>query len=335
MRTQLTSNRQLAITKETRKNSAFFGKKRNEYTRQSSMPARRLGKHRNAKIYMWRRVVFAVAIVITLSFIGKIVLGFFGAEYVSLELSGNIHYTDVQIYDVLGEKLENIVTDSEEQTAAYLRESLSYIKEVHVVKHVMKRVLTITVTEREPFALLRFDDTSKTSRSHISDLRDSGGARSSADSSFLLVDVEGHVLKNIEVEETGLQKSGELEGKVILLVADNQLPKVGTVAQISEVTLGLTVLKTAVLQEPDLVTQIEVIDGSDPQKIEMLIDALPVPVWLAADTIDVGLHHTALLLKQHRARVLELIGSSPSGTQPYLDARFQDALYLGGYTEDD
>ena len=335
MQTQLTSNRQLAITKETRKKSAFFGKKRNEYTRQSSMPARRLGKHPNARIYMWRRVVFIVAVVITLSFIGKIVLGFFCAEYVSLELSGNIHYTDVQIYDVLGEKLENIVTDSEEQTAAYLRESLSYIKDAHVVKHVVKRILTITVTEREPFALLRFDDALKTSRSHISGVRDSGGAPSSAGSSFFLVDVEGHVLKNIEVEETGLQKSAELKGMVILLVADNQLPKVGTVAQMSEVTLGLTVLKTALLQEPDLVTQIEIIDASDSQKIEMQIDALPVPVWLAADTIDVGLHHTALLLKQHRARILELIGASPSGTQPYLDVRFQDALYLGGYTEDD
>ena len=62
---------------------------------------------------------------------------FFSAEYVSLELSGNMHYTDVQIYDVLGEKLENIVIDSEEQTADYLKESLSYIKEVHVVKHVI------------------------------------------------------------------------------------------------------------------------------------------------------------------------------------------------------
>ena len=325
MQIQLTSNRQLAITKEIGKKPTFFGKKRNKYTRQSSMPARRLGRHPNAKIYVWRRVVFVIAIVITLSFIGKVVLGFFGAQYVSLELSGNMHYTDVQIYDVLGEKLENIVTDSEEQTAAYLRENLSYIKEAHVVKHVMKRILTITVTEREPFALLRFDDASKTSQSHIS----------GANSSFFLVDVEGHVLKNIEVGETGLQKPAEFEEMVILLVAGDQLPKVGTAAQTSDVTLGLTVLKTALLREPDLAKQIEIIDASDSQKIEMQIDALLVPVWLAADTIDVGLHHTALLLKQHRTQVLERIGGSPSGTHPYLDVRFQDALYLGGYTEDD
>ena len=269
---------------------------------------------------MWRRVIFVLAFLITLSFIGKIALGFFSAEYVSLELSGNIHYTDVQIYDVLGEKLENIVTDSEEQTAAYLQENLSYIKDVHVVKHVMKRILAITVTEREPFALLRFDDATQTS--------------ASADNSFFLVDINGHVLKNIEVGKAGLQKSGELEGKVILLAEGDQLPKVGTAVQMPEVTLGITVLKTILLQEPNLAAQMETIDASDSQKIELRINALPVPVWLAADTIESGLHQTVLLLKQHRTRVLGLISDRPNAT-PYLDARFQDALYLGGYTEDD
>ena len=110
------------------------------------MPARKLGKHPNAKTYMWRRVIFVLAVMITLSFIGKIVLSFFNAEYVSLELSGNVHYTDVQIYDVLGDQLENIVTDSEERTATYLKENLSYIKEARVVRHIMKRMLTIDIT---------------------------------------------------------------------------------------------------------------------------------------------------------------------------------------------
>jgi cell division septal protein FtsQ len=298
------------------------------------MPARRLGKHPNARIYMWRRVVFIVTVVITLSFIGKIVLGFFCAEYVSLELSGNIHYTDVQIYDVLGEKLENIVTDSEEQTAAYLRESLSYIKDAHVVKHVVKRILTITVTEREPFALLRFDDALKTSRSHISGVRDSGGAPSSAGSSFFLVDVEGHVLKNIEVGETGQWRSeGIPEELAILLVLSNEPPRIGTVVQRDEVKLGLEVLKTALLQEPALAAQIRIIDASDFQKIKLQIDALPAPVWLAGDTMESGLHHTALLLKQHKTRILELIGEIPSVRKPYIDVRYQDTLYLGGYTE--
>jgi hypothetical protein len=339
MRTQLTSNRQLAITKETRKKSAFFGKKRNEYTRQSSMPARRLGKHPNARIYMWRRVVFIVTVVITLSFIGKIVLGFFCAEYVSLELSGNIHYTDVQIYDVLGEKLENIVIDSEEQTADYLKESLSYIKEVHVVKHVMKRILTIEVTEREPFALLWFGNASQTSQVHMLSVQTLGNKSSAVsallngDSSFFLVDSEGHVLKNIEVGETGQWRFEGLEGMAIFPVVSNELPRIGTAVQRSEVKLGLEVLKTALLQEPALAAQIRIIDASDFQKIKLQIDALPAPVWLAGDTMESGLHHTALLLKQHKTRILELIGEIPSVRKPYIDVRYQDTLYLGGYTE--
>ena len=319
--------------------SSFFGKKRNEHIWQTSMPARRLGKHPNAKIYMWRRIILVIAILVTLSFAGKIVLGFFSAEYVSLELSGNIHYTDVQIYDVLGEKLENIVTDSEEQTADYLKENLSYINEVHVVKHVMKRILTIEVTEREPFALLGFGNISQISQSHIFSVQMLGNKPSTVsvplngDISFFLVDNEGHVLKNIEVKETGQWRSENLEEMAILPVGSNEPPRIGTAVQSSEVKLGLEVLKTALLQEPALAAQIRIIDASDFQKIKIQIDALPVPVWLAGDAIESGLHHTVLLLKQHKTRILELIDEIPSARKPYLDVRYQDTLYLGGYTE--
>ncbi len=303
------------------------------------MPARRLGKHPNAKIYMWRRIILVIAILVTLSFAGKIVLGFFSAEYVSLELSGNIHYTDVQIYDVLGEKLENIVTDSEEQTADYLKENLSYINEVHVVKHVMKRILTIEVTEREPFALLGFGNISQISQSHIFSVQMLGNKPSTVsvplngDISFFLIDSEGHVLKNIEVKETGQWRSEDLEEMAILPVGSNEPPRIGAAVQSSEVKLGLKVLKAALLQEPALAAQIRIIDASDFQKIKIQIDALPVPVWLAGDAIESGLHHTALLLKQHKTRILELIDEIPSARKPYLDVRYQDTLYLGGYTE--
>ena len=304
------------------------------------MPARRLGKHPNTKIYMWRRIILVIAVLVTLSFAGKIALSFFSAEYVSLELSGNIHYTDVQIYDVLGEKLENIVIDSERQTADYLKENLSYIKEVHVVKHVMKRILTIEVTEREPFALLGFSNASQTSQVHIPRGQTLGNKLSTVsallngDISFFLVDSEGHVLKNIEVKETGQWKSeGIPEEMVILRVVSNELPRIGTTVQTSAVKLGLEVLKTAQLQEPTLAAQIQIINVSDFQKIKIQIEALPVPVWLAGDAIESGLYHTALLLKQHKTRILELIGEIPSARKPYIDARYQDTLYLGGYTE--
>ena len=324
----------------TRFNRLKIGKKRDGYAWQTSMPARRLGKHPNAKIYIWRRIILVIAVLVTLSFAGKIVLSFFSAEYVSLELSGNIHYTDVQIYDVLGEKLENIVIDSEEQTADYLKENLSYIKKVHVVKHVMKRILTIEVTEREPFALLGFGNTSQTSQVYIPSVQTLGNKSSTvralldSDLSFFLVDSEGHVLKNIEVKETDQWISAGIpEEMVILPVVSDELPRIGTPVQRSEVKLGLEIFKTVLLQEPALAAQIRIIDASDFQKIKIQIDTLPVPVWLAGDSIESGLHHTALLLKQHKTRILELIGEIPSARKSYIDVRYQDTLYLGGYTE--
>ena len=301
------------------------------------MSARRLGKHPNAKIYVWRRIILVIAVIVTLSFAGKIGLGFFSAEYVSLELSGNMHYTDVQIYDVLGEKLENIVTASEEQTARYLKENLSYIKEVHVVKHVMKRVLTIEVTEREPFALLGVSNASQADMRKAHTLGNQPftvSALPTGDISFFLVDSAGHVLKNIEVKETGQWRSeGIPEEMVILSVVSNELPRIGAIVQSSEVQLGLALLKTALLQEPALAAQIRIIDANDFQKIKLQIDTLPIPVWLAGDALESGLHHTALLLKQHRTQILERIGKRPSAKKPYLDVRYQDTLYLGGYAE--
>ena len=294
-------------------------RKRDGYIRQISMPARRLGKRTNAKIYLLRRVVLIVAIVLTLSFIGKIVLSFFGAEYVSLELSGNMHYTDVQIYDALGEQLQNIVTDSEEQTSIYLKKHLSYIKDAHVTKHVMKRMLTIEITEREPFVLLRVDSTANVSVNR--------------DSSFFLVDSEGHVLKHIDKKDANPQISEQFGKMVVLRAVSDELPKVGAAVGMSEVALGLEILKTALLQERNLATQIESIDASNPQKIKLELDAFPVSVWLAADAIELGLHHITLFLKQRKIQVLQLIRENLVETQPYLDARFQDTVYLGGLAE--
>ena len=294
-------------------------RKRDGYIRQISMPARRLGRGTNAKIYVFRRVVFIVAVVLTLSFIGKIVLSFFGAEYVSLALSGNMHYTDVQIYDALGEQLQNIVTDSEEQTSIYLKTNLSYIKDAHVTKHVMKRMLTIKITEREPFVLLRVDSTANVSVNR--------------DSSFFLVDSEGYVLKHIDKEDANPQISEQFGKMVVLRAVSDELPKVGAAVGMSEVALGLEILKTALLQERNLATQIESINASDPQKIKLELDAFPVSVWLAADTIELGFHHIALFLKQHKIQVLQLIRENSVETQPYLDARFQDTVYLGGLAE--
>ena len=280
------------------------------------MPAQRLGRRANTKTYMLRRVVFIIAIVLTLSFIGKTVLSFFSAEYVSLELSGNMHYTDLQIYDALGEQLQNIVTDSEEQTANYLKENLSYIKDVRVTKHVMKRLLTIEITEREPFAMLRFDTTPDGSIDR--------------NTSFFLVDNQGHVLKHIDRQEIGTLIPEQFGEMTVIKASANEIPKVGTAIKQSQVMLGLEVLKIALLRERNLATQMESIDANDSRKIKLQFEAFPVSVWLAADTIHLGLHHIALFLKYRKTEVLKLISESSVAVEPYLDARFQDTVYLGG-----
>ena len=289
------------------------------------MPARRLGKYPNAKVYMYRRVLFSIAIVLTFAFIAKIVLSFFGTEYVSFELSGNVHYTEVQIYDILAEQLDNIVTDSEERTENYLKENLSYIKEAHISKQVMKRLFTIEITEREPFVLLRFYEGSKNPPAP--------GTNADQESSFFLLDADTHVLERIDVGEMGVPVDKQFQGMVTLIAAGDKPPRVGTMVQTSGVPMATEVLKSAMLQQPGLATQIKTIDASGTQQIKIQIKTLPVPVWIATDAIETGLRHVMLLLKQHRNRILELLNAQPDATQPYLDARFEDSIYLGGYTQ--
>ncbi len=289
------------------------------------MPARRLGEHPHAKVYMYRRGLFIVAIVLTLAFIGKIILSFFGSEYVSLELSGNVHYTEVQIYDILAEQLDNIVIDSTGQTENYLKENLSYIKEVHISKHVMKRLFTIEITEREPFALLRFYEGFKTPPAL--------GSNADQAYSFFLLDSDAHVLERIDVGEIGVRMDKRFQGMVMLVAAGDKLPKVGAAFQTSGIPVAAKVLKSAMLRQPELARQIETIDASRAQQIKMHIKTLPLPVWIAADAVEVGIHHVTLLLKQHKERILELLKAHPEVSQPYLDARFEDSIYLGGYTQ--
>ena len=304
----------------------FRSKKRNTYLRETSTPARRLGKSPNAKIYLYRRVVFGVAFLLTIAFIAKIVLSFFEAEHVSFELSGNAHYTEVQIYDVLAEQLDNIVTDSEERTADYLKQNLSYIKEARVSKHIMKRLLTIEITEREPFALLRFYQGLRTPPV--------SGTAADRESYLFLLDAEAHILESVASGEMGMPVDARFRERVVLIAAGNKYPKVGTAVETSGVLLAIQVLKAVLLQPQRLAAQIESIDASRPQQIKIQIEPLPLPIWIAEDAIASGLHHVSLLLEQHSVRILELLKArSPDAAQPYLDARFEDSLYLGGWTQ--
>ena len=104
--------------------------------------------------YRARRMVIYGTVVVTLLFLTKLFVGLFDFEnvHVIINLTGNSHYSDGHIYDVLGDNLQNIITDSEYKTAAYLKDNLSYVKNALVTKNYVKRQLSVEITERKPFA---------------------------------------------------------------------------------------------------------------------------------------------------------------------------------------
>lgn len=297
-----------------------------------SSTARQLGApRRRTKVYLWRRLIVFIAVAVTLAFVGKTLLNFFRVEHVTLEISGNVHYSERAIYDVLGANLDNIVTESEERAATYLKENLSYIKDARISKHLMKRVLTIAVTERVPFARLQFRAARQTR----------------VETQFFLLDREGYVLESIVDESSAFDA-------VTLLAEGDAFPVVGTAVQTPAVVLGLDVLEAVLRRDKAFVKQVKRIDARDAQNIRLHLHLLHlgehsgVQAWIAADAVQRGLHYTELFLKQEsgwaarrqRAPLTTTTGSGEAAegarrmpteqeTWTYLDARFEDAIYLG------
>ncbi len=322
---------------------------------QNTRPMHVVLKRKKSDKYRARRIAVLGAVLVTLLFVSKIVLGFFNVENVSLALSGNVHYTEGQIYDVLGANLENIVTDSETRAAAYLQENLSYIKSARISKNLAKRQLTIQITERSRFARLAYVQqqvgTSARARKKRTD--------------FFLIDGKGYVLESIEPDQ--FQDRFPLiqeEGKGVL--------KIGEQIETEATQLGLRVLHIMMLQEPELLSRVKQIDARVPQKIEIQVVPLSMPVWLAADLIEVGVHHIAIFVEQGAHLLLQTEEEPAAENAPkqhpqantavvrvqnrdprqaedtaykkqashrapfpfrnykYLDARYEDTLYLGG-----
>ena len=302
-------------------------------------PSHRIFKPRQAhpSKYRARRMVLLGTLVVTLLFLGKIVLGFFDFEQVqvSIALFGNSHYTEGQIYDVLGKNLDNIVTDSETQTVSYLKENLSYIKDAYVSRSFVKRQLTIEITEREPFArvnhiILDKPKSKKTSKETI-------GRKSKND--FFLIDENGYVLESITSEK--------YNHMTLILDEGTQVPEVGKQINTSTIQLGIHILKLAMSREPELVKYMKTIDARVSQQIKIDIKSLPMPVWIAADLIETGLHHVGLFIQQRGLLIFQKdrqmlktnsLTKKRAGNKDillpekytYLDARYEDTLYLGG-----
>lgn len=303
-----------------------FFKKR---TRQNYEPTHRIFKPKRIRTprFRTRRIIILGITLVTLLFIAKILLGFFNIEHVSFALNGNFHYTDAQVFDVLGENLDNIITNSEEKTAAYLKENLSYIEDVWVTRNLAKRQLTIEITERNSFARVK----------HILlEEKDSEKAKRNNTDQLFLINEAGYVLESITPEN--FKKTNHM---ALILDEGTQSPEIGKQINTETTQLGIRILKEAKSKEPALATNINSIDARISQQITIHIESLPMPVWIAEDMIEIGLHHVGLFVRQRGLSILQnerkmtkteagVKASSSPLKYTYLDARYEETLYVGG-----
>ncbi len=293
------------------------------------------GNH-NAK-YRVRRMVIVVSVLITMLYIGKILLGFFDLQHVhvSIVLADNSHYTEGDIYDVLGDNLENIIMDSEAKTVTYLKDNLSYVKDAHVSKNYVKRQLTIEIIERVPFARLKHliltEKRSKESNQQNTDKKNAN--------QYYLIDDAGYVLESITSErETHL---------TLILDEGIKEPEIGKQIKTGTTQRGIHIIKLVRLRKPELSQHLTSIDARVSDMITINIGVLPMPAWISSDMIETGLNHIWLFIKQQGLHILQREKMRVQGTTflnkrgnnkkinipetiTYLDARYKDTLFLGG-----
>lgn len=285
------------------------------------------------KNYRARRTIILVSTVVTLIFLVKIFVGFFNIEHVTFALFGNIHYTDGQVFDVLGENLDNIITDSEEKTALFLKENLSYVEEANVTRNLIKRLLTIEITERKPFARVNF----KVKKNNLSKNKDNKDKTKLFGNSLLLIDDNGYVLENISLEQ--------FTHLVIILDEGEVKPEIGKQLESDTTLLGIHILKIINTKERSIAKHLNSIDPRVSQQITIMIDSLPIPIWISEDMIETGLHQITLFIRYNMITNLQIqetklannitreLGSKGVPVYQkydYLDARYEDMLYLGG-----
>ena len=128
--------------------------------RRNDGPKHRIFKPKRIRTpnYRTRRMIILGTVVITILFLIKLFVGLFDFKHVhvNIKLTNNTYYTEGQIFNVLGDNLQNIITDTESKTSTYLKENLGYIKDVYVSKNYAKRQLSVEITERKPFARVKY-----------------------------------------------------------------------------------------------------------------------------------------------------------------------------------
>jgi hypothetical protein len=259
--------------------------------------------YENSPRKVGRYLTIGIALVIGLLFIHYLTseVGFFRVKRISV--SGNAHYTQTEVIAALGlsHQRNNVHTISRYAIEEQLKQKLSYIKQAHISKSILKRSLAIEITEREPVALLKYPEGSR--------IR------------FVLVDLEGYVLEYM--------KSPPAPDAVVTIIsAGQQIPGVGDRVHSDGVHLALRILHAALSSTPEIVPTLHTIDANRPDKITLQFSNIPV-VWISSDFIRIGIYHIGLLMK-NRTTLIKKGQQISNPHNGYLDARFEEAIYWGG-----
>ena len=250
-----------------------------------------------------RYLIIGITCVIGLLFIHYLTLkvGFFRVKEISV--SGNEHYTQKEVIAALdlSPHQSDVHTISKSAIEQQLKQRLSYVKQAHLSKSILKRSLTLEITEREPVALLEYPENSP--------IR------------FVLVDLEGYVLEYIE--------SLPAPSSIVTIVSpERQVPSVGDRVDADSVQLALNVLNLVLRLAPEIVPTLRTIDTKRPDKITLQFSNLPM-VWISSDFIETGIYHISLFIK-NQTTLMEKGQHTSNPLDGYLDARFKDTIYWGG-----
>ena len=250
-----------------------------------------------------RYLIIGITCVIGLLFIYYLTLevGFFRVKQISV--SGNEHYTQKEVIAALdlSSRQSDVHTISRSVIEQRLKQKLSYVKQAHLSKSILKRSLMLEITEREPVALLKYPENSP--------IR------------FVLVDLEGYVLEYVE----SLPASSSI---VTIISTEQQVPSVGDRVDSDSVHLALNVLNLVLSLAPEIVSTLQTIDTNRSDKITLQFSNLPI-VWISSDFIQTGVYHISLFIK-NQTMLVEKGQRTSNPLNGYLDARFKGAIYWGG-----
>lgn len=304
--------------------------------RRNDGPQHRIFKPKRIRTprYRTRRLIIYGTFVVTLLFLMKLFVGLFDFKHVhvNINLTGNSHYTEGHIFDVLGDNLQNIITDTESKTSTYLKDNLSYIKDAFVSKNYAKRQLSVEITERKPFARVKFILSSDEKLNEIEKKKTDIKQMSE---SFYLIDEVGHVLESIT--------NDKLTHLTLILDEGIPIPKVGKQIKSGTTHRGIQILKHINAKKPEMRKILNSIDARVSDKIIIDIKNLPMPVWISSDMLETGIHNVGLFIKQKGLLMLQqqkynLYINNPKGKKvkqlpeqyTYLDCRYEDTLFIGG-----